>query len=56
MRRIPDRSQSYRLAQDLRIPQTRVVAILKSKRRITADTVLRMGRYFGNSPKPWLGL
>ena len=47
---------AYRLAQDLRISQTRVVAILKGKRRITADTALRLGRYFGNSPKFWLGL
>lgn len=47
---------AYRLAQSLRIPQTRVAAILKGKRRITADTALRLGRYFGNSPKFWLGL
>ena len=47
---------AYRLAQALRIPQTRVAAILKGKRRITADTALRLGRYFGNSPKFWLGL
>ena len=47
---------AYRLAQDLRIPQTRVSAILKGKRRVTADTALRLGRYFGNSPKFWLGL
>ena len=47
---------AYRLAQDLRVPQTRVAAILKGKRRITADTALRLGRYFGNSPKFWLGL
>ncbi len=47
---------AYRLAQDLRIPQTRVAAILKGRRRITADTALRLGRYFGNSPKFWLGL
>ena len=47
---------AYRLAQDLLIPQTRVAAILKGKRRITADTALRLGRYFGNSPRFWLGL
>ena len=40
---------AYRLAQDLRIPQTRVAAILKGKRRITTDTALRLGRYFGMS-------
>ncbi|MBH8558239.1 HigA family addiction module antitoxin [Hymenobacter negativus] len=50
------RITAYRLAQDLRIPQTRVAAILKGKRRITADTALRLGRYFGNSAKFWLGL
>jgi len=47
---------AYRLAQDLRIPQTRLSEILKGKRRITADTALRLARYFGNSPKFWLGL
>ena len=47
---------AYRLAQDLRIPQTRVAAILKGRRRITADTALRLGRYFSNSAKFWLGL
>ncbi|MBF9142052.1 HigA family addiction module antitoxin [Hymenobacter properus] len=47
---------AYRLAQALRIPQTRVAAILKGRRRITADTALRLGSFFGNSPKFWLGL
>lgn len=47
---------AYRLAQDISIPQTRLSEILKSRRRITADTALRLGLYFGNSPKFWLGL
>jgi len=47
---------AYRLAQDVCIPQTRLSEILKGKRRITADTALRFARYFGNSPKFWLGL
>ena len=47
---------AYRLAQDVGIPQTRLSEILKRKRRITAGTALRLGRYFGNSPKFWLGL
>lgn len=47
---------AYRLAHDIGIPQTRLSKILKRKRRITADTALRLGRYFGNSPKFWLGL
>jgi len=47
---------AYRLAKDTKIPQTRVSEILKGQRRITADTALRLARYFGNSPKFWLGL
>ena len=47
---------AYRLAHDLHIPQTRLSQILKGQRRITADTALRLARYFGNSPKFWLGL
>ena len=47
---------AYRLAHDVGIPQTRLSEILKRKRRITADTALRLARYFGNSPKFWLGL
>ena len=38
------------------IPQTRISEIIKGKRRITADTALRLSKYFGNSPKFWLGL
>ena len=47
---------AYRLAKDLGIPQTRVSQIIKGKRRITADTALRLSKYFGNSAKFWLGL
>lgn len=47
---------AYRLAKDLQIPQTRVAAILRGERRITADTALRLSIYFGMSPKFWLGL
>lgn len=47
---------AYRLSKDLNIPQTRVSGILKGKRRITADTALRLSKYFGNSAKFWLGL
>ena len=46
----------YKLAKDLRIPQTRVSLILKGKRRVTADTALRLSKYFGTSPQFWLGL
>lgn len=46
----------YRLSKDLNIPQTRISEILKGNRRITADTALRLSKYFGNSAKFWLGL
>lgn len=47
---------AYRLSKDLKIPQTRISEIIKGKRRITADTALRLSKYFGNSAKFWLGL
>lgn len=47
---------AYKLSKELQIPQTRISEILKRKRRITADTALRLSHYFGNSPKFWLGL
>ena len=53
---VPLNITAYRLSKDIGIPQTRVSEILKGNRRITADTALRLSRYFGNSPKFWLGL
>lgn len=47
---------AYRLSKDLGIPQTRTSEIIKGRRRITADTALRLSKYFGTSPKFWLGL
>lgn len=47
---------AYRLSKEINIPQTRISEIIKCKRRITADTALRFSKYFGNSPKFWLGL
>jgi len=47
---------AYWLAKDTGIPQTRISEIIKGARRITADTALRLSRYFGNTPKFWLGL
>jgi len=47
---------AYRLSKDLKIPQTRISEIVKGNRRITADTALRLSKYFGNSAKFWLGL
>ena len=45
-----------KLSKDLGIPQTRTSQIIKGKRRITADTALRLSKYFGTSVKFWLGL
>jgi addiction module HigA family antidote len=53
---IPLEITSYRLCKDLKIPQTRISEIIKGNRRITADTALRLSKYFGNSAKFWLGL
>ncbi|HEY5509204.1 MAG TPA: HigA family addiction module antitoxin [Paludibacter sp.] len=53
---MPMEISAYRLSKDLEIPQTRVSQIIKGRRRITADTALRLSSYFGNSAKFWLGL
>ena len=47
---------AYKLSKAIGIPQTRTSEILKGRRRITADTALRLSKYFGNSAKFWLGL
>ncbi|MDY0255372.1 MAG: HigA family addiction module antitoxin [Tenuifilaceae bacterium] len=47
---------AYRLSKDTDIPQTRISQIVKGKRRITADTALRLASYFGTTAKFWLGL
>ena len=47
---------AYRLSKDLGIPQTRISEILKGRRRVSADTAIRLSKYFGNSAKFWLGL
>ena len=44
------------LAHALAVPTNRVTAILKGQRGITADTALRLSRYFGTSPELWLNL
>ena len=46
----------YRLAVDLRIPHSRVTAIVHGRRAISPDTALRLSRYFGTSAEFWLGL
>ena len=45
-----------RLALDLRVPSTRIGEIVHERRRITADTALRLARYFKTNPEFWLNL
>jgi|GraSoiStandDraft_41_1057321.scaffolds.fasta_scaffold370065_3 addiction module HigA family antidote len=44
------------LARALRVPSGRIVDILNGKRSISAETALRLGRYFGNDPQFWINL
>jgi len=44
------------LAMALRVPATRIGAIVKGERSVTADTALRLARFFGVSPEFWMGL
>ncbi len=53
---LPYNLSAYRLSKNLEIPQTRISQIIKGRRRITADTALRLSSFFGNSAKFWLGL
>lgn len=46
----------YRLAKDIGVPPRRINEIVKGQRGITADTALRLGRYFGMAPQFWLNL
>jgi len=53
---LPLEISAYRLSKEISIPQTRISEIIRGNRRITADTALRLSKYFGNSAKFWLGL
>ena len=47
---------AYRLSKDTNMPPTRVSQIIKGKRGISADTALRLSKYFGTTANFWLGL
>ena len=47
---------AYRLSKELHISTPRVNDLVRRKRGITADTALRLSRYFGNSAQFWIGL
>jgi addiction module HigA family antidote len=53
---LPMSISAYRLAKEINIPQTRISEILKGRRRVTADTALRLSLFFGNSVKFWMSL
>ncbi len=53
---LPMGISAYRLAKEINIPQTRISEILKCRRRVTADTALRLSLFFGNSVKFWMSL
>lgn len=53
---VPMGISQYRLATDIRVPAPRICAIRKGRRAITADTALRLGRYFGTGPEFWANL
>jgi antitoxin HigA-1 len=52
----PMKISQYRLAADISVPARRINEIVHGKRSITADTALRLGRYFGISPQFWINL
>jgi addiction module HigA family antidote len=47
---------AYRLAKDINVPVNRITGIVNEDRAISADTALRLGRYFSTSAKVWTGL
>lgn len=46
----------YRLAQEVHVPPRRINEIVQGKRAVSADTALRLGKYFGTSARFWLNL
>lgn len=53
---IPMNISAYRLAKEIVIPQTRISEIIRGRRAITADTAMRLSRFFGTSAEFWLNL
>ena len=52
----PMEISQYRLAKDIHVPAIRISEIVRGKRGISANTALRLGKYFGMSPEFWTGL
>lgn len=53
---IPFNVSAYRLAKDIHVPVSRIQDILKGRRKVTADTSLRLGKYFGVDGKYFLNM
>lgn len=52
----PLRLTAHRLAMDIHVPATRITEIIHERRGMTADTAIRLGRYFKTTPRFWLNL
>jgi addiction module HigA family antidote len=52
----PMQLSQYRLAKQISVPARRINEIVHGKRAVTADTALRLARYFGTTPRFWLNL
>jgi len=53
---LPNDISINKLARDIAVPPGRISEIVNGKRGITADTALRLGKYFSVSPETWMGL
>lgn len=53
---LPLKISQYRLAKDIHVPARRINEIVQGKRAVSADTALRLCKYFGTSAKFWLNL
>ena len=52
----PMKISAYKLSKEILIPQGRISEIIHNKRRITADTALRLSKFFGTTAQFWMGL
>ena len=52
----PNNISQNALAREIAVPPNRISEVVSGKRAITADTALRLGKYFGVSPEIWMGL
>ena len=52
----PLKISAYKMAKDIEVDPPRVYSLVRGKRAISADTALRLGRYFGTSAEFWLNL